>query len=95
IPGADQTVRQFVYVIRKRIKRSAEKAIFIFVENVLPPTDLYNHASTSGTYEKQPSSSPSPFMDKDNYSPVMDHLSFAPFVDEDNYSPVVDHPSFA
>lgn len=28
---------QFVYVIRKRIKLSAEKAIFIFVDNVLPP----------------------------------------------------------
>ncbi|KAF5761009.1 putative autophagy protein Atg8 ubiquitin [Helianthus annuus] len=35
---ADLTVGQFVYVIRKRIKLSAEKAIFIFVENVLPPT---------------------------------------------------------
>lgn len=29
---------QFVYVVRKRIKLSAEKAIFIFVKNVLPPT---------------------------------------------------------
>lgn len=29
---------QFVYVIRKRIKLSPEKAIFIFVKNVLPPT---------------------------------------------------------
>lgn len=29
---------QFVYVIRRRIKLSAEKAIFIFVDNVLPPT---------------------------------------------------------
>ncbi|KAB5569054.1 hypothetical protein DKX38_002847 [Salix brachista] len=36
---ADLTVGQFVYVIRKRIKLSAEKAIFIFVDNVLPPTD--------------------------------------------------------
>ena len=35
---ADLTVGQFVYVIRKRIKLSAEKAIFIFVKNVLPPT---------------------------------------------------------
>ncbi|KAJ4833723.1 Autophagy- protein 8f [Turnera subulata] len=32
---ADLTVGQFVYVIRKRIKLSAEKAIFIFVDNVL------------------------------------------------------------
>ncbi|THG14695.1 hypothetical protein TEA_025207 [Camellia sinensis var. sinensis] len=35
---ADLTVGQFVYVIRKRIKLSAEKAIFIFVDNILPPT---------------------------------------------------------
>ncbi|GLJ14049.1 hypothetical protein SUGI_0224710 [Cryptomeria japonica] len=35
---ADLTVGQFVYVIRKRIKLSAEKAIFIFVNDVLPPT---------------------------------------------------------
>ena len=37
---ADLTVGQFVYVIRKRIKLSAEKAIFIFVDNVLPPTGI-------------------------------------------------------
>ncbi|KAL1560090.1 Autophagy-related protein 8C-like [Salvia divinorum] len=35
---ADLTVGQFVYVVRKRIKLSAEKAIFIFVKDVLPPT---------------------------------------------------------
>ncbi|XP_009375763.1 autophagy-related protein 8f [Pyrus x bretschneideri] len=35
---ADLTVGQFVYVIRKRIKLSAEKAIFIFVDDVLPAT---------------------------------------------------------
>ncbi|RDA86628.1 hypothetical protein CP532_1049, partial [Ophiocordyceps camponoti-leonardi (nom. inval.)] len=35
---SDLTVGQFVYVIRKRIKLSPEKAIFIFVEEVLPPT---------------------------------------------------------
>uniref|UniRef100_A0A1J3D664 Autophagy-related protein n=1 Tax=Noccaea caerulescens TaxID=107243 RepID=A0A1J3D664_NOCCA len=34
---ADLTVGQFVYVIRKRVQLSAEKAIFIFVDNVLPP----------------------------------------------------------
>ncbi|KAJ3035538.1 ubiquitin-like protein atg8 [Rhizophlyctis rosea] len=34
----DLTVGQFVYVIRKRIKLSPEKAIFIFVNNVLPPS---------------------------------------------------------
>lgn len=37
VPG-DLTVGQFVYVIRKRIKLTPEKAIFIFVNNVLPPT---------------------------------------------------------
>lgn len=29
---------QFVYVIRKRIKLAPEKAIFIFVDDILPPT---------------------------------------------------------
>lgn len=37
---ADLTVGQFVYVVRKRIKLNAEKAIFIFVKNILPPTGL-------------------------------------------------------
>mmetsp|Transcript_93055 Transcript_93055/g.226028 ORF Transcript_93055/g.226028 Transcript_93055/m.226028 type:complete len:119 (-) Transcript_93055:268-624(-) len=35
---ADLTVGQFVYVVRKRIKLTPEKAIFIFVNNVLPST---------------------------------------------------------
>ena len=35
---ADLTIGQFVYVIRKRIKLLPEKAIFIFVNNTLPPT---------------------------------------------------------
>ncbi|BGP43977.1 ubiquitin-like protein atg8 [Rhodotorula kratochvilovae] len=35
---ADWNGRQFVYVIRKRIKLAPEKAIFIFVDEVLPPT---------------------------------------------------------
>lgn len=35
---ADLTVGQFVYVVRKRIKLSSEKAIFVFVKNTLPPT---------------------------------------------------------
>ncbi len=33
----DLTVGQFIYVIRKRIKLSPEKALFIFVDDVLPP----------------------------------------------------------
>lgn len=32
------TVGQFVYVIRKRITLPSEKAIFIFVNDILPPT---------------------------------------------------------
>ncbi|XP_058094631.1 autophagy-related protein 8C-like [Magnolia sinica] len=35
---ADLTVGQFVYVIRKRMNLTPEKAIFIFVKNLLPPT---------------------------------------------------------
>ncbi|KAF7800739.1 autophagy-related protein 8d [Senna tora] len=45
---ADLTVGQFVYVVRKRIKLSPEKAIFIFVKNMLPPTA----AIMSGVYEE-------------------------------------------
>ena len=32
------TVGQFVYVIRKRLVLPPEKAIFLFINNVLPPT---------------------------------------------------------
>ncbi|XP_072956584.1 autophagy-related protein 8f-like [Typha angustifolia] len=35
------TLGQFVYVIRKRINLTADKAIFMFVDNVLPPTGTY------------------------------------------------------
>merc|ERR1712136_294021 len=35
---ADLTVGQFVFVIRRRIKLSPERAIFVFARNVLPPT---------------------------------------------------------
>ena len=35
---SDLTVGQYCYVIRKRIKLAPEKAIFIFVNEVLPPT---------------------------------------------------------
>lgn len=34
---SDLTMGQFVYVIRKRIKLPADQAIFIFVNNTLPP----------------------------------------------------------
>ncbi|GAB2231582.1 hypothetical protein Droror1_Dr00010591 [Drosera rotundifolia] len=45
---ADLTVGQFVYVVRKRVKLSADKAIFIFVKNTLPPTG----ALLSAIYEE-------------------------------------------
>ncbi|XP_058068955.1 uncharacterized protein LOC131218335 [Magnolia sinica] len=35
---ADLTVGQFVYVIRKSMNLTHEKAIFFFVKNILPPT---------------------------------------------------------
>jgi GABA(A) receptor-associated protein len=51
---ADLTVAQFVHVIRKRINLTPEKALFIFVNNVLPPTaevmsSIYKqHTDTDG-----------------------------------------------
>jgi GABA(A) receptor-associated protein len=37
---AELSVGQFVYVIRKRIQLTPEQAIFVFVNNVLPPTAM-------------------------------------------------------
>lgn len=34
----DLTVGQFVYIIRKRIKLEPDKALFVFIKNILPPT---------------------------------------------------------
>jgi len=45
---ADLTVGQFVYVIRKRINLSPEKAIFIFVDDILPSTAAF----MSSVYEE-------------------------------------------
>ena len=45
---SDLTIGQFVYVIRKRIKLDAEKAIFLFINNTLPPTS----ALLSQVYEQ-------------------------------------------
>lgn len=56
---ADLTVGQFVYVIRKRIKLSPDKAIFIFVDEVLPPTA----ALMSSIYEEH--------KDEDGYAPPL------------------------
>lgn len=50
---ADLTVGQFVYVIRKRIRLSAEKAIFIFVDNVLPPTGYFYLIVVQRLYESK------------------------------------------
>jgi GABA(A) receptor-associated protein len=62
---ADLTVGQFVYVIRKRIKLSPEKAIFIFVDEVLPPTA----ALMSSIYEEH--------KDEDGYVPLLrDMMSY-------------------
>jgi len=50
----DLTVGQFTYVIRKRIKVNPEKALFIFVRNILPPnaaliSDVYgDHKDEDG-----------------------------------------------
>jgi len=51
---ADLTMGQFVYVIRKRIKLPPDAAIFIFVNNTLPPAaelmaKIYkDHADSDG-----------------------------------------------
>jgi GABA(A) receptor-associated protein len=36
----DLTVGQFVYVIRKRIKLNQNEALFIYVNNILPSTNI-------------------------------------------------------
>ncbi len=37
---SDMTIGQFVFVIRKRIKLEPEKGLFIFINNMLPPTSM-------------------------------------------------------
>lgn len=34
----DLTIGQFIYVLRKRIKLDPDKALFLFINNSLPPT---------------------------------------------------------
>ena len=63
---ADLTVGQFVYVIRKRIKLSPEKAIFIFVDEVLPPTaalmsSIYEEHKDEDGYVALSASLPPPY----------------------------------
>ena len=36
----DLTVGQFIYVIRKRIKLEPDQAIYLFVNDILPPTSM-------------------------------------------------------
>lgn len=43
----DLTVGQFIYVIRKRVQISAEQALFIFIDDIIPSSnsvmnDIYN-----------------------------------------------------
>jgi len=45
---ADLTCGQFLYVIRKRLKLPAEKAVFLFVDGKIPPTT----ALLSAMYEE-------------------------------------------
>eukprot|EP00756_Hemistasia_phaeocysticola_P050105 Hpha_TRINITY_DN24772_c0_g1::TRINITY_DN24772_c0_g1_i1::g.110268::m.110268/K08341/GABARAP, ATG8, LC3; GABA(A) receptor-associated protein len=35
---SDLNIGQFVYIVRKRISLPPEKALFLFVNNILPPT---------------------------------------------------------
>ena len=35
--GKDLTVGSFIYIIRKGLKLGSDKAIFVFVDNILPP----------------------------------------------------------
>ena len=37
----DLTMGQFMFVIRKRIKLSSEKAIYMFINNTLPPSSAF------------------------------------------------------
>ena len=34
----DLTIGQFIYVIRNRIKLPSEEALFVFIDNIMPPT---------------------------------------------------------
>lgn len=50
----DLTISQFLYVIRKRIKLPAEKAIFLFVDGTIPSSSAFisqiyaNHRDADG-----------------------------------------------
>ena len=50
----DLTLGQFIYIIRKRLRLSSEKAIFLFINGTIPPsscmfTDIYDfHKDVDG-----------------------------------------------
>jgi len=51
----DMTLSQFIVIIRKRIKIESDKAIFVFIENILPPLTstmayLYEHMKNEDGY---------------------------------------------
>jgi GABA(A) receptor-associated protein len=51
----DMTLSQFIIIIRKRIKIESDKAIFVFIENILPPLTstmayLYEHMKNEDGY---------------------------------------------
>ena len=50
VPG-DLSVGQFIYVVRKRLRINPEKAIFLFIGGVLPPTS----AQVGAVYEEKKS----------------------------------------
>jgi len=37
---SDMTIAEFLNIIRKRVKLGSTKALFVFVNNVLPPTNI-------------------------------------------------------
>ena len=51
VPG-DLTIGQFVYVIRKRISLPPEKALFIFINNIMPPTSQLMEEIASAHHEE-------------------------------------------
>ena len=46
---SDMTIGEFINIIRKRVKLDSAKALFVFINNVLPPTSI----SMKSLYEQQ------------------------------------------
>ncbi|CAJ1928406.1 unnamed protein product [Sphenostylis stenocarpa] len=49
LTSGDLSVGQLVYLLRKQIRLTAEKAMFVFVDNILPPTG----ASMAALYDEK------------------------------------------